>query len=36
MKILQLVLSVVLVYALVIGICCAAEHESRLEGQIVF
>ena len=36
MKTLQLLLSTVLVYALAIGICCAAEHESGLKGQIVF
>lgn len=36
MKILQLLLSAVLVYALAISICCAAEHESGLKGQIVF
>ena len=36
MKTLRLLLSVVLVYALAIGICCAAEHESGLKGQIVF
>ena len=31
MKTLQLLLSTVLVYALAIGICCAAEHESGLK-----
>ncbi len=36
MKILQLLLSVVLVYALAIGICCANEKGSGLKGQIVF
>ena len=36
MKTLQLLLSTVLVYALAIGICCAAKHESGLKGQIVF
>ena len=36
MKTLRLLLNVVLVYALAVGICCAAEHESGRKGQIVF
>ena len=36
MKTLQLLLSLVLVYALAIGICYATERESGLKGQIVF
>ena len=36
MKTGQSLLSTVIVYALAVGTCCAAEHQSGLKEQIVF